>query len=274
MYCGPKVTDFISGEHHAGLAPTKQLVPYYGGKQRMAKKLIPFIYPHTVYVEPFCGGATMLYQKPWPKVANNNNYREVVNDTDGNLMNMYRVAKLYPSWFKEQVSITLYCQKSYRESLFVNLPKNASPRQRAVAYYMNLHMPFFNHSNAGWGKSVYGGNHASGWGRRDVDAAVDRLRKVHICHEDALRVISRWDSPQTFFYCDPPYVGTWCNHYEGYTLDDYKKLICALDNIQGSFMLSSYLIPEVCYPKSWQCHTFDVHCSSDSHGKTRIGILD
>ena len=61
----------------------KPPISYYGGKQRMASKIIPLIPPHTVYVEPFAGGAAILFNKPWPSVTNRDHYREIINDTDG-----------------------------------------------------------------------------------------------------------------------------------------------------------------------------------------------
>lgn len=62
--------------------PMKPPFSYYGGKQRMASKIIPYIPKHTVYVEPFCGSATILFKKPWPNVTNTHHYREYINDTN------------------------------------------------------------------------------------------------------------------------------------------------------------------------------------------------
>ena len=38
-------------------------VTYYGGKQQMAAKIVSLIPEHTGYVEPFCGGAAVFWQK-------------------------------------------------------------------------------------------------------------------------------------------------------------------------------------------------------------------
>ena len=58
------------------------------------------------------------------------------------------------------------------------------------------------------------------------------------------------DAPDALFYCDPPYVGTDCGHYSGYTSNDFSNLCQKLDTIQGSYILSCYdqgdVMPESC----------------------------
>ena len=68
----------------------KPLISYYGGKQRMAHNIIPLIPKHTVYVEPFAGGAAIFFLKPWPDLSDRDHYREVLNDKNGDLINLYR----------------------------------------------------------------------------------------------------------------------------------------------------------------------------------------
>jgi DNA adenine methylase len=67
-----------------------------------------------------------------------------------------------------------------------------------------------------------------------------RLQKVDIECADALRIIRSRDTKDTFFYCDPPYVGSDCGHYDGYSIEDYQMLLEYLANIEGKFLLSSY----------------------------------
>jgi DNA adenine methylase len=72
-----------------------------------------------------------------------------------------------------------------------------------------------------------------------VDFAI-RLQQVQIECCDALRIIKSRDTPETFFYLDPPYVGTDMGHYDGYTQMDFDALLTLLEGIHGKFLLSSF----------------------------------
>ena len=66
------------------------------------------------------------------------------------------------------------------------------------------------------------------------------MQEVQIECCDALRIIGSRDTPGTFFYLDPPYVGTDQGHYDGYTQMDFDALLEKLEGIQGKFLLSSF----------------------------------
>ena len=95
-------------------------------------------------------------------------------------------------------------------------------------------------------------NKASTWHNKKLQLSeiLDRIKDVHISCEDAIRCIQRWDSPQTLFYCDPPYPNANQGHYSGYTIDDFELLCDTLDTIQGSYVLSNY--PQEIEPQSAQ----------------------
>jgi DNA adenine methylase len=67
-----------------------------------------------------------------------------------------------------------------------------------------------------------------------------RLEQTEIENRDALKVIGTWDTKDTFFYIDPPYINTNQGHYKGYTEEDFEKLLIMLSKIKGKFVLSSY----------------------------------
>ena len=68
------------------MARLKTPISYYGGKQMLLKHILPLIPEHTLYTEAFCGGCAVLFAKP-PVPC------EVINDTNTELVNFYRVAQ-------------------------------------------------------------------------------------------------------------------------------------------------------------------------------------
>ena len=62
------------------------IIPWIGGKRRLADHLIPQFPAHTCYVEVFAGGAALYFMRTPAEV-------EVINDINGELVNLYRVVK-------------------------------------------------------------------------------------------------------------------------------------------------------------------------------------
>jgi len=238
----------------------KTPISYYGGKQRMASKIIPLIPKHTVYVEPFAGGAAVFFAKPWPKVTAGHHYREVLNDHDYNLMNFYAQLRDNGQELCEKLALTLYSEAEHRISKDLTCDDLL---ERARRYFVNINQSFSNQLNCGWGRAVCNENRALTWNKKTTNLInyIDRMSTVYLACNDALAIIRTWDSPQTFFYCDPPYVGANQGHYNGYSLDDFQNLVNALDNCSGSFLLSHYESAAK-IPESWERFEFDAVASS------------
>lgn len=39
------------------------VIPWIGGKRRLAKEILPLFPEHTCYAEPFCGAAALYFMK-------------------------------------------------------------------------------------------------------------------------------------------------------------------------------------------------------------------
>lgn len=245
----------------------RPLFSYYGGKQRMSSKIIPLIPKHTVYVEPFAGGASVFFAKPWPKITNTHHYREVLNDTNKDIFNLYKIFQDKEKAEKliHRLEFTLYSREEYK----ISKEKTDCEIENACRFYVNIQKSFANKYNSGFNTGVYGRNLAKTWSTKieGLKEYLERMSAVTIECEDALKVIKRWDSPQTFFYCDPPYPNAHQGHYKGYTIDDYKNLIKTLNECKGSFLLSNYN-QDIEIPSDWEKFEFKSHASSSGKGTT------
>lgn len=63
------------------------IVPWLGGKRRLAERLLALFPPHECYVEAFAGGAALFFLRPQPAKV------EILNDANGELVNLYRVVQ-------------------------------------------------------------------------------------------------------------------------------------------------------------------------------------
>ena len=83
------------------------IVPWIGGKRRLAKHILPLFPAHTCYVEPFCGAAALYFLKTPSKT-------EVINDINGELVNLYRVVKHHLEEFIRQFKWALVSRQIYK----------------------------------------------------------------------------------------------------------------------------------------------------------------
>ena len=231
----------------------------------MAHKIVPLIPKHTVYVEPFAGGSAILFAKPWPDVTNGDHYREVINDLDGELVNFYRQLRDNGPELCRQLQLTPYSEEEYR------IAKNfdCDDLERARRYYINSQQSFGNVFGRGWGRGLFGRNLSVTWLNKitRLPEYLDRMMPIAISNVDAIKCIQQCDSPQSFFYVDPPYPGTDQNYKHKYSIEQFSQLVDTLDSIDGSFILSCYNV-KVSIPANWEKFEFSSIMSA-ANGKNR-----
>jgi len=214
----------------------KTPLTYYGGKQQLASTIISLIPAHKIYAEPFIGGAAVYFAKE-PSSC------EVINDTNGELINFYEVMKRDFSAIQQEVEISIHSRKLYDDAAAVyQRPHLFSHIKRAWAVWMMANTSYGAQLGSGFAYDRKGKRSANLAGKREAFTIEygARLQNTQIECCDALRLIRSRDTPETFFYCDPPYVGADQGHYDGYNQDDFNALLNTLSGIQGKFILSSY----------------------------------
>jgi DNA adenine methylase len=193
------------------------------------------------YAEVFAGAAWVLFGKPRHPV-------EVINDANGDLVNLYRVLKWRPSELLEEVQKCLYSREVFNE-LKNDRPPQHDELRRAVWFYCLIQMAFGAElSNIQSARFGY-------WNRsrgdlflykseRQFFPAAERLKGVFVEKLDFADLIRRYDQPRTLFYCDPPYLDT-CSYAESFGYADHERLALTLKSIQGRFLLTINDHPEI-----------------------------
>jgi len=167
------------------------------GKMRMAVSLASKIPTHSTYVEPFAGSSAVFFAKPKASV-------EVLNDLDSDVSNALKsLATLSPAELKQLTSMDFTGSQAKYHQVF-----DSSPTSKVGKLYRFLYLTRFS-MNSGRGRSQF--NHfqaiTTPYLARRVPPAVERLKGVKVHNEDYESVCRKYDSPQTFFFLDPPYSG-------------------------------------------------------------------
>ncbi len=234
--------------------PNRIMAPvrWYGGKGQIARRIVPLIPKGKVYVEPYCGAASVFWHiKPFPV--------EVLNDLDERTIGLFRVLQ-DPEKFEllaHKLTWTMYSRAEFRKALEIMGDESADDVDRAWAMFVGQNQGFGGKCNAecDWGRvftSTRGmAQVVNSWrGRlRLLDSWHERLSRVQIDCRDAIEVIRYWDSKETVFYVDPPYVSDTRasgsrNVYEHEMSDDaHAELVEVLLNLEGKAVVSGYNHP-------------------------------
>jgi len=238
----------------------KPAITLLGGKSKLAARIISHFPPHHTYVELFAGTAAVLLAKPPAKV-------ELINDIDGDLVNLYRVLRdpLLSKRLKDACDSTL-CSRA--EFDLAKAPAD-DPLERARRFMVRQRMSYGGMGEQ-WSWSVSDSrlgmaNSVRRWqaGAERFDSIHKRLRRVQIEQSDWRILLSRYDSPRTLFYLDPPYIpATRIGGSYSYELsqDDHEDIVARLLGIEGMAVISGY-VHEAYEPleaAGWVKHSFNL----------------
>ena len=204
---------------------------YVGGKNRLASQIISLIPKHKTYVEPFAGGAQVLFRKAPSEV-------EVINDLDGELVNFYRICQSHHEELLRCLRYTLLSRKLHK--LMTHTPPDSLTDLMRAARYFFLQKTSFGGRVARQNFAIHITKRPTFSPKRIpeiITAAYERLQDVQIECLPFELVIDRYDRPTTFFYLDPPYYGA--RFYKhNFSDDDFRRLESTLRTIKGKFLLS------------------------------------
>lgn len=224
-------------------------VPWYGGKAQWASWIVAHLPRHQVYVEVFGGSGAVLFAKAPARL-------EVYNDIHEGITHFYATLRdpvLFPR-LVTRVQLQPYARADFERWRGDGWKQGTDdPVEQAARWWFVARASF----------SGKGGAQDQSWSfcrKPDGNAvhkwleAIDhlpawhaRLRTVQIDRLDWREVLTRYDAPETCFYCDPPYVpGTRQDprlYRHELTLDDHADLVDRLLALRGRAVLSGYAHP-------------------------------
>lgn len=213
------------------------IIPWMGGKRRLAEHLLPRFPAHTCYVEAFAGGAALYFLRQPAEV-------EVINDINGDVVNLYRVVQHHLEEFVRQFKWALSSREVFKWLQDTSV-ETLTDVQRAARFFYLQHNAF--------GAKVQGQNFGTATTAPPVNllrieeqlsAAHLRLSGTYIERLHWLDCVKRYDRPHTFHYMDPPYWQT-----EGYGVDfsfsEYEAMADCMRGLRGKALVSINDHPDI-----------------------------
>jgi len=246
-----------------GLTKPKKLIAFgwYGGKYSHLDWLLPLLPDCLHYCEPFAGsGAVLMNREPSPV--------ETYNDIDGEVVNFFRVLRESKEDLIEQIALTPFSREEF--AIACSLDPDLSNIERARRFYVRARQVRTglaqtasigrwanckNTSRSGMSGVV------SRWlgGVEQLDFIAERFLRVQIENRPATNIIKLYDSKETFFYCDPPYIHETRGDSKAYSfeMDDQMHIELAevLNAAEGMVALSNYdcqLMNKLYSNKKWK----------------------
>jgi len=210
----------------------KPVVRWPGGKTRMLSKILPLMRSHSTYVEAFGGGLAVL-------LAKLRSPGEVVNDINGDLVNLYRYAQHHLEALIEECRWTL----SSREELAALIEQpGVTGLQRAARFLLRNRMSF------GGGGSNFAVSRQGQPSRENVLEALrelnKRLDKVAVENLPWERLLGLYDGPHTLWFFDPPYAAGQVNNYGLWDQETMSEFARRVKKLEGDWIVTVNDSPE------------------------------
>ena len=212
---------------------------WVGGKKALRDEILKrFPLNYQKYIEVFGGAGWVLFHKEIGRDF------EVWNDRNSNLTNLYRCVRDNPNKLKYKLKYVLNSREDFMNLVSLHR-KGLFPRfhdyDRAAKFYQLIRYSYASSLDS------FASQPHSMWGDfPQIDMASRRLQTVVIENQDFETLIRHYDSPVSFFYCDPPYYSTESYYKDvGFTQKDHIRLRDALLQSKSKFLVSYNDCPEI-----------------------------
>jgi DNA adenine methylase len=168
---------------------------------------------------------------------------EVLNDLDGDLVNLFEVIRDDVDTFLKRADFLLYSRELYQrwqQDLETGAIREDRV-ERAVRFWYVIRSAFAAHPSKGWAFSRARPRSSATEIQNalaNIRAIHERLKSVEIDHLDFRRCIKNRDSPSSLLFLDPPYLDTEQYRVGTFTLDDHRALSEILRDAKSKWLLT------------------------------------
>ncbi len=210
-----------------------------GGKHRIAEKIIKEVPPHRIWVDLFGGSAAISLAKDSAI-----SHTEIINDIDDQIVNLLLVVRDKPLELREKI-LAMPSSRTYYKMVKDGLTEPKTDIEKAAEYFYLVRNSYFGNISADWDASVTRNKNKTMKRLADELFFVsERMRNMVIENKESHYVIRKYDSEDTLFFIDMPYI-----HIKGkkdgiyphkFGVRETRNLAEDLKKIKGKFIVVHY----------------------------------
>lgn len=256
--------------------PCKSPLYWYGGKGNMKHHIIKYINiaKHTHYISVFGGSACIEFEKELSDI-------ETYNDLNEGVTNFFKVLRDNDKTecLMELLQKTPYSLQEFKECSS-KWPIEPDEIEKARMFFVATNQAI--NANGGWKTTK--DEHSRGKARtiqkwESKIAAIipvqERLSRMQIDNRDFRQVLKSYDTTNSLFYMDPPYVPNTRSQKKSYKYEmsraDHLELVQVLLSIKGKAILSGYDndIYDILVENGWRKELLGDFSKASSNAKER-----
>ncbi|PLX09475.1 MAG: hypothetical protein C0596_02770 [Marinilabiliales bacterium] len=217
---------------------------YFGSKNKLALQLCENLPPHYCWVEAFCGSASLTLAKSPAPI-------EIINDIDGEIVNLFKQLRKNSDKLIEQITLTPYANQELLEARISNAEDDETEKARKFLVQSMMAI------NGVFGEQRSGFSISNSYSRNQREArvnrwynlptrlvnVVERLKSVRIENRDAISLLKKFiNRPASLIYLDPTYLGQRTNGYniDANDIEYHRKLLELSNKAKCMIFISGY----------------------------------
>lgn len=215
-------------DDNTSLPAPRPIVGWAGGKGRLIKYLLPLVpKDHTLYCEVFFGGGALFFAKTASHV-------EVINDIHRDLVSLYRCVKYHLNALLDELEMVPNSRRDFED---YGKQPGLTDIQRAARWLLRNKLSFGGH---GKNFAIFRSHPPASRSQRliAIQALNRRLDKAIIEERPWDQIVAAYDSPETFFFFDPPYPEDGGQIYSGWSEHELARFCLTLPKLKGRWLFT------------------------------------